>query len=382
MKSDQNELLVVGIDVGTTGAKALVMSASGEVVGAGYQGYPLITGEGGIVEQDASLWYDASCTAVRQAASDVDTSRIRALSMSTQGASSLLVDEAGSPLGNAITWMDGRAAAEKHEIIAALGDETVYETTGWRTHQALDACKLKWIVKHQKDDYDRAAYYLSTLEYMNARLTGVCAVDPTNAAIRQLMDIQTLAYDDGILDAAGGDAAKLPQILPTGKLLETLTPQAAADLGLHADVRVYNGAHDQYCGLYGAGVSRSGELMLSAGTAWVTVGVTDQPLHTKSYMSPGPYIVPGKYGALASLPCSGAAFDWLRSGVISTDYADINAQAASRRDKCADLLFYPYLSGAAFPLWNENHRGAMLGLSLEHDKYDIALACMEAWCSS
>jgi sugar (pentulose or hexulose) kinase len=370
-------MLILGIDVGTTGAKALVVNDTGETLGVGYKGYPLITKGDLKVEQDATKWYEAACFAVLQATSNVDRSDVAALSLSTQGASSLLVDKDFNPLTNAITWMDGRASKEKSSILERLGEDYVYKKTGWRTHPALDASKLLWINNHLRDIYNESAYFVSTLEYMNYRLTGVVAIDPTNCAIRQLMDIKSLEYDDLILEVVGGDKNKLPNILPTGKCLGNLTKQSARDFGLTESVSVYNGAHDQYCGLYGANIVNDGELMLSTGTAWVTVGVSNEPRYTDSYISPGPHVIKGKYGAMASLPVSGVALDWLKGNIIETDYDLINEHVESRLEKCKDLLFFPYLSGAVFPMWEENARGAFLGLALEHDKYDLALACME-----
>lgn len=370
-------MLIIGMDVGTTGVKAIVINENGDILNSGYQGYPLISKSGDIVEQDATLWYSSACIAVKQALIGLDTADVCALSMSTQGASSLLVDDDFNPLMNAITWMDGRSAKEKDEIIKALGDDYIYQKTGWKAHASLDACKLSWIKKNMKDDYDKSAYFVSTLEYMNGKLTGIGAIDPTNCAMRQLMDIKTLEYDDRILEAVGADKSKIPPILPTGKYLSVLTEKAASDFGLTQKVKVYNGAHDQYCGLYAAKVINDGELTLSTGTAWVTLGVTNKPWYTKSYISPGPHVVKNKYGALASVPVAGAALDWLKDNIIKEDYDSINENIELRMEKCKELLFYPYLSGATFPIWNEQIKGAFLGLTLAHDRYDLALACME-----
>lgn len=370
-------MLIIGMDVGTTGTKAIVINEKGNILGTGYKGYPLITKKGDVVEQDAALWYSSACFSVKQALIGLDIQDVCALSISTQGASSLLVDDDFNPLINAITWMDGRAVKEKDDIADSLGDDYVYKKTGWKTHPSLDACKLLWIKRNMKYEYDKSAYFVSTLEYMNFRLTGINAIDPTNCAMRQLMDIETLEYDDGILETIGADKSKLPEILPTGQYLSVLTEKAASDFGLTQKVKVYNGAHDQYCGLYAVNVINTGELMLSAGTAWVVLGVTDKPLYTKSFISPGPHMIKGKYGALASVPVGGAALDWLKGNIIKEDYDSINDNIETRMEKCNDLLFYPYLSGAAFPVWNEQVKGAYLGLTLAHDGYDLALACME-----
>jgi xylulokinase len=109
----------------------------------------------------------------------------------------------------------------------------------------------------------------------------------------------------------------------------------------------------------------------------VVLGITGEPALSESFISPGPHIVPGCYGALASLPSSGAALDWLRRQIADASYDEINRQAAGRISACRDLFFYPHLAGAAFPDWDNGARAAFTGLCMDSDRYDMALACME-----
>ena len=321
-------MYVIGIDIGTTGCKAIVVDDAGQAVGSGYQGYGLITGSGGVVEQDPRQWYVGMAASVRQATAGLDRRQIKALALSTQGASSLLVDERFTPLTNAITWMDMRSAAQKEEIEAELGNEYIYRTTGWRAHAALDMAKGRWLAENDAVTFHNAHAFVSTIEYANYRLTGVGAIDPTNAAMRQLMDIRTKQWDGRLLQCARLEERKLPEILPSGSLLGGLTAQAAEELGLHTGVQVFNGAHDQYCGALGAAILKPGDLMLSTGTAWVTIAVSDSVVYSQSYLSPGPHVLPGLYGALASLSACGAALDWLRNNITGSTYEDINKNAA------------------------------------------------------
>ena len=189
---------VLGIDVGTTGTKTLLIRRDGEVVGSGYQGYELITDKGGIVEQDAQAWWKAVVFATKTAIKDLpDKSQIVALSLSTQGGSSLLVDKNNTPLGNSLTWMDSRAEPEKEEIAQAFGYDGIYKKTGWPLHSTLDASKLLWHKKHNAQALAKTDKYVSTIEYINTKMTGECIVDPTNGAIRQLIDIETSEWDNG-----------------------------------------------------------------------------------------------------------------------------------------------------------------------------------------
>ncbi len=368
---------VLGIDVGTTGTKTLLISQDGKVVGSGYQSYELITGKGGEVEQDARAWWQAVAFAVKTATQNLaDKTQIAALSLSTQGGSSLLVDENNTPLCNALTWMDSRAEQEKETIAAKFGYESIYKKTGWPLGSTLDAAKLLWHKNHNAAMFAKATKYVSTIEYINTKLTGECVIDPTNGAIRQLMDIQICKWDEDILRFIGVTLALMPTIKQTGEAIGTLTLAAAKELGLKQSTVVYCGAHDQYVAALGVGAIDVGDMVLSTGTAWVTLCITEQPMFTDSCISPAKHVVGSLWGALTSIPVAGAALDWFKK-IAGEDYDTINEHAAKRMENARDLLFYPYHIGAKLPVRLINARAAFLGLGLAHDKFDMYRAVME-----
>ena len=389
--------VVLGIDIGTTGCKALLIGAEGQILGRGYQGYPLHTLPGGVVEQDPNDWYAGMCAAVKQAIQQTEATpaspnpapeneprphpaspfQIRALSLSTQGASSCIVDRSGKELTSAISWMDTRATPQTMQLAARIDPQQVYEKTGWPIAPSLDLAKLLWIHEHHPDWLAEGNRFISTLEYVNHRLTGIWAIDPTNAAMRQMLNIRTRQWDPELLTLAGVVEDQLTPVLPTGAELGGLTREAAADLGLPEGTLVFNGAHDQYCGMLGCGVRNPGELMLSTGTAWVLLAVTDQPFYSASFLAPGPHVFPNQYGVLAALSTAGASFDWMRNKLTGLDYRQIDAQAGSRRQKNEHSFFFPYLAGTEFPLWQNQARGTFTGLDLDTDAIDLALICME-----
>ena len=370
-------MLFIGLDVGTTGAKAIVADADGRILGKGYREYELSFPGTGLVEQDAEDWWKASIEAIRCATAGLsDRNAVSAIALSTQGATMLAVDRDGEPLAPAITWMDRRAEDQAERLRGAIGGEALYRRTGWEASSTLDAAKLLWMREERPELFRRAACFVSTLEFMNRRLCGRFVIDPTNAAIRQLFDISTRRWDGEILDAVGVSADRLPEVLPSGEELGKLTPSAARVLGLSEEVRVFNGAHDQYCCALGAGAISPGDMLLSTGTAWVVLGVTGQPLFTPSHIVPGIHPVGGLYGALASLAGAGSALKWYRR-LIGGEFSEMDREAAGRIDSSSDLLFYPYLSGAGFPHGRPDVHGTLTGLTLRHDKYDVALALME-----
>lgn len=367
-------MYVIGLDIGTTCTKALLADDEGRVAAVGSSGYSLIS-KGKKIEQRAEAWIEASVLAIREALRGADASRVGGISLSTQGASTVAADEEGHFIGNAVTWMDTRSEKEAGELEEKLGGDYIYHTTGWKINPALDAAKLL----HLKRDaaYRGAKKFYSTLEVLNDFLTGNPVIDPTNAAIRQLFHVENNDWDDRILDAAGLTREELPEILPTGAEIGRLTREAADRTGLPEGIPVFNGAHDQYCASIGSGTVEEGNMLLSAGTTWVLMGIGKKPLFTDSYIAPGKHPVEGLYGAVASLVGSGASLQWFKNEFLPDDFRVMNEEAAKRREKTEDLFFYPYLSGANYPVWNLKARGVFAGLTLEHDRFDLARAIME-----
>ena len=369
---------VIGLDVGTTGTKAVVCDEEGKIYAKGYKEYDLIFGEGGRVAQRAEDWYDAACFAVRYAVenSGVDSSLIEAISLSTQGASMLAVDKDFGSLCEVITWMDKSTGAEVEELISEFGEESLYRKAGWPLSCCNDTPKILWLKKNRPEIFEAAHSFVSTLEYMNFKMTGENVSDPTNTAIRSLMDIEKGVYDKGILEYLGIGEEKLPRILPAGSVVGKLTASCAADFGLSESVTVINGAHDQYCASIGSGAVSSGDMLVATGTTWVVLGIADKLVYTPSRVSPGIHPVEGLYGTMASLVSAGSALKWYKN-IIDVDYAEIDAGAACRRDSARELLFAPYLAGAGFPHKDRNMRARIVGLDQAHDKFDLALALME-----
>lgn len=367
---------VIGLDIGTTCTKAIVIDESGNIIGQGSRGYDLIPLPNGGVEQKAEDWITASAAAIQAAVADMASDySVAAISCSTQGGSTVAVDRNGCFIGNAWTWMDKRSTAQAERIGDLLGRDYIYRTTGSRIGPALDAAKLRNMIRDPY--YKNAACFWTTLEVINNWLTGNPVIDPSNAAMRQLLNIDNIQWDDAILGAIGISSRQLPAIMPAGSLIGTLSNQASRATGLPQGIPVYNGAHDQYCASIGAGAIHAGDMLLSAGTTWVLMGITEKPMYTESYIVPGRHPVAGLYGAIASLVGSGASMQWYHNNLMSADFETMNRIVPERMASTEDLLFFPYLNGAPYPIHNRSAKGVFAGLTLEHDQFDMARALME-----
>ena len=366
--------IYIGIDVGTTSLKALALDENGECVATAKKTYDLFA-NGAEATQNADDWYDATVFAIREIAEKVSViGKICAISISAQGGTTVLLNSDGKTITPAYSWMDNRASAECEELKEKFGSDLIYNRYGWRMQPNADAAKLLWMKKNIPDIYKNAASFPSTLGFINQRLTGRIIEDPTCAAIRRLYDVNTGKISEDLLDYLEMPEEKLPVTLPTGTFVGTLTAEAAKELGLDESVRVYNGAHDQYCASIGSGTVEAGQLMLATGTAWVLFGVTDTPLFGESKIAPCIHPA-GGYGALSTVTGIGAAFEWL-SKLTATPIPELSAEAEKRRGKNDTFFFRPSATGTGL-LIGQSRGAHITGLTIGHDKYDIALALME-----
>ena len=367
----------IGIDVGTTSLKAVAIDENCNKLASAKAAYELHA-DGVKITQSAIEWWRATCEAIRAISDELKATapdaKIVAISTSAQGGSTTALDESGKPMIEAMSWMDKRATAECEELRTAIGADEFYSRFGWLLQPSSDASKLLWLKKYSPEVYEDATCFPSTLGYINYCLTGKLAEDPTCAAIRRLYNFNTDKFDSEVLGYLALDESRLPVTLPTASLVGNLTKDAADALGLDESVKVYNGAHDQYCSSIGSGIVDAGKLLLATGTAWVLFGVTEQPLFSESRISPCRHPA-GKYGVLATVSGIGATLEWF-SSLCSTPIPALDEVAKDRIGKTADLFFRPSASGTGLLIGNST--GAHVkGLSIGHDKYDIALALME-----
>ncbi len=353
-------MYICAADIGTTTIKASIFNEDGVLLSTASEGYPLLTSFGGAVEQDARLWYELTVKLIRKCVSSLPKTDKAYLSVSAQGGSIVPIDEKGEPMSLAATWMDGRGEEYIKDIYRLHDKKWFYERTGKLPVKSCCIAKLKL--------FGKAAMYLTTLEYVNMKLTGNAVTDPTSAAMTYFYDLEHGDWQEEILDICGIRKSQLARIMMSGAVVDKLTPQAAADSGLPEDTTVINGAHDQYIAAAGANVLKPGDILLSTGTAWVVFGASDKR-RSYSELSIGPHVVSGMYGVFSSVPTGGAALDWARDKLLSGVAFDVlDAQVMSRIGKNKRLLVYPSFS---------SREARICGLELSMDGFDIALAVME-----
>lgn len=370
---------LLGIDVGTTGTKTLLFSADGQCLGHAYRPYPLYTPQVGFSEQRAEDWWQAVVDTVREVCTAPEIcENVAAISLSLQGGTVVPVDKNGKPLRPAIVWNDGRCQAEQKAFLREVGSaEQMYEMTGWDLGLNLPALSIRWIKDNQPEIFEKAAMFLTVPDYVAMKMTGIPAIDPSDAGINQLTDIRKGAYEQKLLDFAGIREDQLPKILPSGTAIGHLTEQAAKELGLTTKTLLVTGAHDQYAVALGAGASHAGDILIGSGTCWVVSAISDKP-DFASGLSQSVAAVPGKWGSLQSLSSGGVCLDWLRKQIADESqmsYDVINREVSSRKAAEDGLFFFPFTGKSTDS--TRFTRGSFVGLDLSHDRFHMARAIME-----
>jgi xylulokinase len=359
------EPTLVGLDVGTTGVKAVAITPSGEVVGWAEEGYPLSTPRAGWSEQDPDDWWQAA---------EAAWSRVRAgedagIGLSGQMHGLVCLGEDGRPLRPAILWNDQRTGAECAEIEERVGLERLIRLTGNRALTGFTAPKLLWLRKHEPEVYARIAHVLLPKDYVRLRLTGERAIDVADASGTLLFDVARRRWSDEMMAALELDEAWLPPALES--------PEVSGRTG--DGIPVAAGAGDQAAGALGAGVDRPGPLSVQIGTSGVVFAAlpsfqADPHARVHAFC----HAVPGGWHAMGVMLSAAGSLQWLRDTMApGADFAELTAEAERWAPGVEGLTFLPYLAGERTPHADPDARGAFVGLSVRHDRGALVRAVLE-----
>jgi xylulokinase len=372
--------LLIGIDLGTTGCKASVYDQTGGCLGEGYLEYGLITLSSTEIEQDPCAWWDLTIKAVQEALQNakVDGHRVRAISVSSQGISFVLVDRAGQPLANAINWLDSRAVAESAQILERYPPEALFRITGKRAASFYMLPKLLWLQKNRPDLWRQADKILMGHDFLLHRLSGEYFTDHSMAGGTLLYDLQRLDWNPEFLDVFQIPRRLLPEIHWAGTPVGKIRPEAAESLGISKDVVVSVGGQDQKVAALGAGIDDK-TATLSMGTATTLTQLMRAP-HTDDRMRipTFTFVQPERWELEGVVGTGAGSFRWYRDTVGGREsYQDLDQEAGQSPPGSGGVFFYPHLTGATSPHWEGQARGTFYGLSLATQRGDMTRAVLE-----
>jgi xylulokinase len=364
---------VLGIDLGTSGVKALLAGADGAVLGRGTAGYRVRVPATGRAESVPEDWWLATRAAVREALAEADRVAVTALAVAGQMHGVVLVDDRGAALRPAILWLDQRAATE-----AATYAELPCEYTavlGNRPSPGMAGPLLCWLMTHEPGTVRAAWWALQPKDWLRLRLTGQAATDPTDASGTLLFDLARDAWAGPLIEKLGVPREKLPPVRDSASLAGPLLPGPAAELGLRPGIPVAVGAADTAAALYAAGL-RADEAMLNLGSGgqWVVLEdgfrptVAKKPAGTTNlYRAVG-----GGCYRLAPVQNVGVTLDWVRN-LLGATWEELYDTAYRPRRPDAPR-FDPYLTPER---WNPAATGAWTGLTFGHEREDLMRSALD-----
>jgi xylulokinase len=378
--SDPTAPLTLGIDLGTSAVKVVLLAPGVRIVGESAAAFPTTSALPQQAEQDPADWLRALSSAMQMlgesaAASEPDWSRrIAAIGLTGQLPTLVCLSEHG-PAAPAITWKDGRADAWAAGRIDSAAHSAMYRVTGMPTDGRYLAPMLNF---HFAQRLGGLRCILSAKDYLLSVLTGMRTTEPTTAAGYGIYDLRGRRFSETLSDFWQVPHALLPSIRPANSLAGPLTAEGAALLGLPAGVPVSTGAADSVCAAYAMAGLHEGVVSISFGSSAVVVGACQElRLDADERYLVTPHVLEPWYGREMDLLASGTGYEWL-SGLFGWPDGRIDVEARGSSPGANGLFFPPYLAGGEQgALWNPRLRGAVLGLNLRHTPGDIARAYLE-----
>jgi xylulokinase len=399
---------VIAVDLGTGGPKIALVSLDGEVLAHTVRSNELILVDGGGVEQDPEEWWSSITEGIKELVGRdiVAVDDIVAIAVTTQWMATVAVDDTGTPLANAVSWMDDRGAPHVKRVTS--GGVTV-PGTGYNAKKLRRWIQLSgglpsrtgkdstghilWL-KHERPEVYRDAYkFLEPMDFLNMRLTGrfVASFDSiVGHWVTDNRDLASVGYDDELLAWTGIDRAKLPDLVPTGSIVGSITPERAKELGLGEHVQVVTGTGDTSSAGIGAGAVRDLDAHLYVGTSsWLSCHVPFKKTDVFHTITSLPSGIPLRYWVATEQDVAGAALTWLVDNVLLANdglsvvsapddiLSSLNDLAGTAPAASNGVLFLPWLNGERTPVDDHRIRGGWINLGLATTRADLVRAVFE-----
>ena len=385
----QNETLLLGIDIGTTGTKCAIYDLKGELVAHAYQEYSMIHPQPSWTEQDPHRWWNAVQTNLRDCFEQqgIDSSRIASIGLSCTNAMTL-VDEAGEPVYNAIGHHDKRADPQVAWLRERVGEDLVLRVTANKLDKGSFCLpSLRWLIDNRPELVARAYKMLMPSGYIIQKLTGKFSMNRPRMSLTSLSDIRTGEWSREIAKKAEIPFSLLPTPYDPCDIVGGVTEEAAHITGLKAGTPVSAGCLDSVVATLGAGAVQEGDVALTIGSSGRICYIGSEPIYDKRLLNcRSPY--QGLYTILQTTDNAGISLRWFRdvfgdavqqkaeaTGLSVYDY--MNTLAEKVPAGCNGLVYLPYLAGEKSPIWDSDARGVFFGMSLSTDYGAFVRAIME-----
>jgi len=379
-------MLLLGIDVGTGGSRAVVINETGQIVAsATVEHEPFASPQTGWAEQDPDDWWRASVAAIREVVShdNVSPDEIAAVGLSGQMHGSVLLNDRDEVVRPALIWCDQRSDKQCEQLTQQIGAEQLIKLTCNPALTGFTLPKMLWVRDNEPEAWQQVRSVLLPKDYVRFRLTGDKATDVADASGTLLLNVAERKWSDEMLAATEIDASLLPTVFESPEITGTISSSAAELTGLRAGTPVVGGAGDQAGGAVGIGIVQPGAVSATIGTSGVVFAATNSPaLDPKGRVHTFCHAVPGRWHVMGVTQGAGLSMRWFRdqfgAGMGEGDpYDRMTEEAAQVESGSNGLLWAPYLMGERTPHLDPHARAALVGLTASHTRAHVIRAIME-----
>ncbi|MDT8862786.1 xylulokinase [Alkalihalobacillus sp. MEB130] len=372
---------VIGVDLGTSAVKILLVNQLGEVVKEVSKDYPLIQEKAGYSEQDPEEWVNQTVAGLQELLETMseDKSSIEGISFSGQMHGLVLLDQDNKPLRNAILWNDTRTTAECQEIYQKVGESKLLEITKNPALEGFTLPKILWVKKNEPELFAKASVFVLPKDYVRLKLTGNVHMDYSDAAGTLLLDVASKEWSHELCELFELHADFCPPLVQSHDQVGVILPEVSKRTGLSEDTRVFAGGADNACGAIGSGILEEGKTLASIGTSGVVLSYESDGSKdfqgTVHYFNHG---APDAFYTMGVTLAAGYSLSWFKQTFAQDEsFTDLLADVDTVPPGANGLLFTPYLVGERTPHVDAAIRASFIGIDSSHEKKDFTRAVLE-----
>ena len=369
-------MLYIGVDLGTSAVKLLLMDENGNIHKIVSREYPLYFPHPGWSEQKPGDWFAQSMEGIRELTAECDKSQVRGISFGGQMHGLVVLDEADHVIRPAILWNDGRTEKETEYLNQVIGKETLSKYTANIAFAGFTAPKILWMKEHEPELFEKIAKIMLPKDYLAYKLSGTFCTEYSDASGMLLLDVQNKCWSKEMLDICGIREEQLPKLYESYEVVGNLKPEIAEELGLSTDVKVIAGAGDNAAAAVGTGTVGDGQCNISLGTSG-TIFISSKTFGVDEYNALHSFAhADGNYHLMGCMLSAASCNKWWAEDILQTkdfaaEQAPINKLGENR------VFFLPYLMGERSPHNNPDARGVFFGMSMDSTRADMTQAVLE-----
>lgn len=369
-------MLYIGIDLGTSSVKILLMEGDGTVKKIVSREYPLSFPKPGWSEQNPSDWYTQTMDGLKELLQEADKSQVAGISFGGQMHGLVILDKEDNVIRPAILWNDGRTTEECDYLNHTIGTDKLSEYTANIAFAGFTAPKLLWLSKHEPDNFAKIDKIMLPKDYLAYRLTGVHATDVSDASGMLLLDVKNRKWSQEMCDLCHISIEQLPELFESYEAIGTLKADVAAELGVSTQVKVAAGAGDNAAAAVATGTVGEGKCNISLGTSG-TIFISSDKFRVDDNNALHAFCgANGKYHLMGCMLSAASCNKWWMDEIIgSKDYAKEQEQITKLGEN--HVFYLPYLMGERSPYNNPDARAAFIGMTMDTTRADMTQAVLE-----